>query len=154
MKTKFFGTAIAVAFFAFSVASCSQPSSNNSAKDNNAEATTTETTAKTETKTPKTGTQTITGEVLDMSCYMDHGAMGQSHKKCAEGCLKKGLPAGILGSNGQVYILLEDHDASDAYKAALKHAAENVSITGNVVIKNGVQSLIVEKVDASATTES
>ena len=94
--------------------------------------------------------KTVKGEILDMSCYMTHDAQGKGHKTCAQGCLDKGLPAGILSKDdGQVYLLVEDHKLSDAYKEAVKHAAENVEITGKVVKKNGVQSLIVEKVKVS-----
>lgn len=89
---------------------------------------------------------TVKGEVVDMSCYMSHDAKGPGHKKCAQSCLDKGLPAGILTSSGQVYLLVEDHSAADAYKDAIKQAAANVEITGKVVNKNGVQTLIVEKV--------
>lgn len=90
---------------------------------------------------------TVKGEVLDLSCYMTGGAMGKGHKTCAQGCLDKGLPAGILSkADGKVYLLVEDHKKADAYKQAIKHAAENVAITGKIVEKNGVQSLIVEEV--------
>lgn len=92
-------------------------------------------------------TETLKGEVLDLSCYMTSGAMGKGHKACAQGCLNKGLPAGIL-ANGKVYLLVEDHKNADAYKEALKHAAENVQISGKVINKNGVQSLVVESVKA------
>ena len=91
-------------------------------------------------------TETIKGEVLDMSCYVTKDAKGQGHKKCAQACLDKGLPAGIMGENGKVYLLVEDHSASDAYNTAIKHGAETVEITGKVVNKNGVNSLVVEKV--------
>lgn len=89
-------------------------------------------------------TTTLKGEVLDMSCYMGHGAKGAGHKQCAQMCLDKGLPAGLLTSNGQVYLLVEDHDKADAYKTAIKHAADQVTITGKVANKNGVQALVVE----------
>lgn len=89
-------------------------------------------------------TTTLKGEVLDMSCYMGHGAKGAGHKQCAQMCLDKGLPAGLLTSNGQVYLLVEDHDKADAYKSAIKHAAGQVTITGKVANKNGVQALVVE----------
>lgn len=92
-------------------------------------------------------TLTVKGEVLDMSCFMIDGSKGQSHQTCAQGCLDKGLPAGILSeSNGQVYLLVENHDKSDAYAEMLNHAAENVEITGTVIVKNGVQSLSVEEI--------
>lgn len=90
---------------------------------------------------------TVQGEVLDMSCYMKDGSTGMAHQSCAQGCLNKGLPAGILSKNdGQVYLLIEDHKKADAYKTVLEHAAQNVEITGTVISKNGVQSLLVEDV--------
>lgn len=95
-------------------------------------------------------TATVKGEVLDMSCYMGHGAKGAGHKQCAQMCLDKGLPAGLLTSNGQVYLLVEDHNKSDAYKTAIKHAADQVTITGKVANKNGVQALIVEDAKAGS----
>ncbi|MGH2642487.1 MAG: hypothetical protein ACRDE2_00940, partial [Chitinophagaceae bacterium] len=93
-------------------------------------------------------TTTMKGEVLDMSCYMGHGAHGPGHKMCAQMCLDKGLPAGLLTSNGQVYLLVEDHDKAGAYNDVIKHAADNVTITGRVSSKNGVQALVVEDVKA------
>src|SRR5699024_1386084 len=143
MKTKLLSVAVAAVFFVFSMVSCSQPTNQKEASNN------AETTASAETASNvKTAKQTITGKTLDISCYMDNVAKGQGPQKCAYGCiLTKRLPAGILGQDGQVYILLEDHDNTAAYETALHHAADNVSITGNVVVKNGINSLIVEKVD-------
>lgn len=89
---------------------------------------------------------TLKGEVLDMSCYMGHGSHGPGHQMCAQMCLSKGLPAGLLTSNGQVYLLVEDHHQAGAYETAIKHAADNVTINGSVVDKNGVRALIVEGV--------
>lgn len=134
-------------FFAFSVISCSTP--DNKTSENSDASATAASVATPASTNVKTGPQTIKGEILDMSCYMDHDALGESHKKCAQGCLDKGLPAGILGEDGQVYLLVEDHDASDAYKTALQHAAEKITVSGTVVNKNGVQSLIVKEVNAA-----
>lgn len=125
-KFKFFGLLMAAGIFAFTMGSCSQSGA---------------------TKTAKTGKQVITGEVIDMSCYMDHGAKGESHAKCAKGCIiKHHLPAGILSKNGQVYLLIQDHDKADAYDTAMQHAAETITVSGKVFNKNGVQSLLVESV--------
>lgn len=93
---------------------------------------------------------TVKGEVLDMSCYMASGAKGAGHKTCAEMCLKKGLPAGLLTSSGQVYLLVEDHDQADAYSTVIKHPAEQMEVTGKYANKNGVQALVVEKVQAGS----
>ena len=36
--------------------------------------------------------QTVSGEVVDLSCYLEHKAKGPGHRKCAISCAKKGLP--------------------------------------------------------------
>lgn len=92
-------------------------------------------------------TQTLKGEVIDMSCYMSNGAMGKGHQMCAQECLDKGLPAGILNkADGKIYLLVEDHKNADAYKQAIKRAADNIEVSGKVVSKNGMQSVVVESV--------
>src|SRR5690348_8866602 len=67
---------------------------------------------------------TVSGEVLDLSCYMSSQAKGASHQKCASDCLKAGGPMGLLTSDGKVYVLTSNHDHMDAYNTAKQHAAE------------------------------
>jgi len=90
----------------------------------------------------------VTGEVVDMSCYLHHPetSTGASHRKCAETCAKKGLPMGLLTSDKQVYLLLEDHENPKAYAAALAKAAEQATVEGDKVNVGGVQAIIVEAV--------
>ena len=40
---------------------------------------------------------TLTGEVVDVFCYLDHGAegLGKKHASCAKKCIKNGLPVAI-----------------------------------------------------------
>src|SRR5216110_1445278 len=88
----------------------------------------------------------VTGEVIDMSCYLHHPetSTGAGHRKCAETCAKKGLPMGLLTSDKQVFLLLEDHDNPKAYAAALAKAAQQATVEGDKVNVGGVQGLIVE----------
>jgi hypothetical protein len=88
----------------------------------------------------------ITGEVIDMSCYLHHPetSTGGSHRKCAETCAKKGLPMGLLTSDKQVYLLLEDHENPKAYAAALAKAAQQATVEGDKVNVGGVQGIVVE----------
>lgn len=144
IKTKhagFGGTLLVATAVLFAMSSCNQNSKDQNQSANAAPAAT-ESTA---SATPVS--MTLQGEVLDLSCYMKDGSMGMGHQSCAQGCLNKGLPAGIMNkADGKVYLLIEDHDNADAYKTALQHAAQNVKISGTVISKNGVQSLIVENV--------
>jgi len=91
---------------------------------------------------------TVTGEVIDMSCYLHHPttSTGSGHRKCAETCAKKGLPMGLLTADKQVFLLLEDHDNPKAYAAALAKAAEQATVEGDKVSVGGVQGIVVEAV--------
>jgi hypothetical protein len=91
-------------------------------------------------------TKTVTGEILDMKCYMASGAHGDGHKDCAKTCINGGSPMGILCDDGKVYLLVEDDKNSAAYEDAKKFAGENVVLTGTESDKNGVQALIVSEV--------
>ena len=70
---------------------------------------------------------TVTGEVVDLSCYLDHPetSKGASHKKCAETCAKKGLPMGLLTDDSQVFLLLEDHENPKGYATAIDCGGED-----------------------------
>jgi len=41
--------------------------------------------------------QTLTGEVVDVFCYLSHGekGLGKDHAGCAKKCIKSGLPVAI-----------------------------------------------------------
>jgi len=92
--------------------------------------------------------ESVTGEVIDLSCYLAHPATGQGrgHRKCAETCAKKGLPMGILGKDEKVYVLLEDHESPDGYHAALEKASEEVTVEGKLVTQGGMTGIVVESV--------
>lgn len=96
----------------------------------------------------KDETKTVTGEILDMKCYMASGAHGASHRDCAITCIDEGAPMGILTDDGKVYLLIPGSKTADAYEAAKKFAGENVTLTGTLSDKGGVQALIVTEVKA------
>lgn len=92
--------------------------------------------------------ETITGEIVDLACYMAHPATGQGagHRKCADVCLKKGMPMGILTEDKQAYLLLEDHDNPKPYEQLKGKAAETVTVEGEKVNQGGLQGLVVGEV--------
>lgn len=103
-----------------------------------------ETTDKKEMEVDSSVAQTITGEILDLSCFLVDGRRGMGHHSCAQGCLDRGLPAGLITEDGKVYLLLEDHQKPNAYHKLIKHAAEVVELTGKVFYTNGMLSMSVE----------
>lgn len=91
---------------------------------------------------------TVTGEVLDLACYLGHGSAGKEHKKCARACLlEKHVSAGLLASDGTVYVLVQDHKYEKAFKAVADLAAEQVKVTGQKVMKGGLQAILVRKIE-------
>ena len=53
--------------------------------------------------------KSVTGEVVDLMCYLDHGAKGDKHAGCAEKCIKSGGPVGLLTKDDQLYLVIGDH---------------------------------------------
>lgn len=53
---------------------------------------------------------TITGEVIDVSCYLQLGKTGPKHADCGGKCVRNGQPAGILTADKKVYVVMaEEH---------------------------------------------
>ena len=51
----------------------------------------------------------VTGEVVDMMCYVDHNAVGEKHgQSCGAKCIKGGGPVGIV-SEGKAYLVVGEH---------------------------------------------
>ena len=92
--------------------------------------------------------ESVTGEVVDLACYLPHpeSGRGTGHRKCAETCLKKGLPVGLLTDDKQVYLLLEDHENPKPYAQVKEKAAEKVTVEGDKVTQGGLVGIVVQAV--------
>lgn len=88
----------------------------------------------------------IRGEIVDLACYIGHGAKGPEHQKCAAKCAEMGQPLGLLGADGKLYILVADHQDASAFLKARKLAGEQVEMTGTPAVKSGVSALTVHDV--------
>ena len=54
--------------------------------------------------------KSVTGEIVDMMCYVDHNAVGESHgQSCGAKCIKNGGPVGIV-SDGKAYLVVGEHN--------------------------------------------
>jgi hypothetical protein len=83
--------------------------------------------------------KSVTGEVVDLMCYLDHGAKGDKHAGCAEKCIKSGGPVGLLTKDDQLYLVIGDHQPMN--EALAPHAGKSVTLTGKVVERNGVKMI-------------
>jgi hypothetical protein len=62
----------------------------------------------------------VTGEFIDMACYFDDGASGPGHAECARMCIASGLPVGLKGRDGKIYVLI-GNQVPPGSKPAAKH---------------------------------
>jgi len=100
------------------------------------------------TRMPARAADTVSGEIVDLACYLPHPETGHGsgHRKCADTCIKKGLPMGLLTDDKQVYLLLEDHENPKPYAQLRDKAAERVTVEGTKASQGGVTALVVEAV--------
>ena len=81
-------------------------------------------------------TKKVTGEVVDMACYVDHNATGDKHADCAKKCITSGLPVGLKAADGKTYLLIGDHKPMNTELAA--YAAKTITVEGKVASRDGV----------------
>jgi hypothetical protein len=98
----------------------------------------------------------ITGEIIDTWCYFS-GVMGgpdavtgSAHHTCALWCSAGGIPVGLLGEDGEVYMVLkingDDQNASG--DTNLNLASHEITADGMLYKRDGLNYLVVEEVIA------
>jgi hypothetical protein len=92
-----------------------------------------------------TGEQTIEGELVDLTCYLDHGARGEHHKSCATSCALKGLPIGLLGKDDTITLVVGAHERPMNSELA-DRMGTMVQLTGKIVSRNGMRMIEVSGV--------
>jgi hypothetical protein len=103
-------------------------------------------------KKPQDGKiMTVTGEVIDMSCYLQLGKHGEKHVACGKKCLTAGQPVGLLAKDGVVYMLMEEeHDprrdgqTASFRKAATDHLGHIMEVTGTEATHAGFKAIYVQ----------
>jgi len=95
----------------------------------------------------------ITGEVVDVSCYVQFGKHGTAHALCAAACALHGQPIGLLTVNRTLYTLFpEDHLARRDGKADITVAfipliGQTVTLMGTATSLHGAHELFLKKAD-------
>ncbi len=98
----------------------------------------------------------ITGEIIDTWCYFSgvmggpDAVQGTAHHTCALWCSAGGIPVGLLGEDGEVYMVLkiEGDDASAGGDTQLSIASHVVTADGMLYRRDGINYLVVEEVVA------
>lgn len=96
---------------------------------------------------PAGKSETISGEMLDMACFMMHEGKGAKHAKCAGACVTGGAPLGVLTKDGKVYLVVGDHDDKKPFIEAKALAGFNAKITGTTFTRGGLTAIVVKKAE-------
>jgi len=93
------------------------------------------------------GEQALTGEVVDVFCYLSHpkDGIGKDHAGCAKKCIKSGLPVAIKVGDQLYLASMADHTAANEKLAEL--AAEQVTVTGKVMEKDGQHLVAITSIE-------
>jgi hypothetical protein len=93
---------------------------------------------------------TVTGEIIDLSCYIQLGKHGEKHKACGTKCIQNNQPVGLLTKTGAVYMLMaEEHDPRrDGQTTFQQHAVDNfakiVQVSGTEASVGGYKAIYVQ----------
>ncbi len=96
---------------------------------------------------------TITGEIVDVSCYLQLGKRGEKHSDCGTKCVKNGQPLGIVDANNKLTILfVEEHHPRRDGKLSLRDKfaslmGKTVIVSGMMTETNGNAALFVQAAD-------
>src|SRR5256885_5277531 len=83
--------------------------------------------------------KTVTGEIVDMMCYVDHNAVGEDHgKSCGAKCIKSGGPVGIV-SDGKAYLVVGEHKPMNDQLA--EYCGKTVTLKGKAAERGGIALL-------------
>ncbi|SHE66097.1 hypothetical protein SAMN05444273_102190 [Litoreibacter ascidiaceicola] len=96
----------------------------------------------------------ITGEIIDTWCYFSgvmggpDAVVGSAHHTCALWCSAGGIPVGLLGEDGEVYMVLkiEGDDQNASGDTNLNLASHEITADGMLYKRDGLNYLVVEKV--------
>jgi len=98
---------------------------------------------------PAANETTITGQVVDVNCYITMGASGASHKTCAVACAKAGVALAILSSDGTLYMPVSAKPG-DPQNSRLEPFAEGkVKVTGTHRMSSGMHTIQIKTIAAA-----
>jgi hypothetical protein len=93
---------------------------------------------------------TVTGEVVDVSCYLQLGKRGEAHIACGTKCIANGQPIGIVDAEDRLTIVMaEEHHPRRDGQVELKSVlgpllAKTVTLTGVMIEMKGYRALFVQ----------
>ncbi len=92
----------------------------------------------------------VTGEIIDSWCYLTEIMYpeGSAHHQCAIWCAAGGIPVGIKGDDGKVYMVLKlgADSTSVANPGILEIQSHKVKVEADLYVRDGINYLTIAQV--------
>jgi hypothetical protein len=86
--------------------------------------------------TDQAASKEVTGEVVDIMCYVDHNAVGEKHgQSCGVKCIKSGGPVGIV-RDGKAYLVVGEHKPINDQLA--EYCGKTITVKGKLAERGGI----------------
>jgi hypothetical protein len=95
---------------------------------------------------PKGEHVTVSGEVVEMWCYLEAGDRGAAKKACATACAKAGNPIALVDDQGQLFVLAGLKSHQPAQELLLDKMSERITVSGTLVKNPHAQMIYIEAV--------
>jgi len=102
----------------------------------------------------------VTGEVVDVSCYLQLGKRGEAHIACGTKCIANGQPIGLVDAEGNLFLLMaEEHHPRRDGQVELKSVfgpllAKTVTVNGMAVEMKGYRGLFVQAAELGGVVKT
>jgi hypothetical protein len=101
-----------------------------------------------------TPTVTVKGYVLDSACAFTKGLSKPISRQCAISCASAGSQLVILADDGTIYWPIADTTPSSGQNPKLlPFAGDKVTASGKVYERGGSKAIVIEKIEAQATSK-
>lgn len=90
----------------------------------------------------------IEATVVDLSCKLVYDLSGEEmHRECAQVCADRGIPLGLVASDGTFYLpVTTGMPGEGANKMLRPHAEHKVKVKGKVLTRAGLSSIVIESI--------
>jgi hypothetical protein len=93
----------------------------------------------------------ITGEVIDLACFLSYGARGADNARCAAHHIALDQPLALLEADGSILLLWAGHHTSHPFDLARQRLGQTVKIVGVPYQRDGVKGLEVRELTRVAS---
>src|SRR5262245_768485 len=91
---------------------------------------------------------TLSGQVIDLACYLGLDALAGDHQQCAELCVKNGATTGFK-TKDHTYVVVRDPMHQKDAPGLTRFVNKEVEISANVFEKDGIRGVKILSIQAS-----